>query len=439
MFKIIKKILIFAGIVLVLAGGAAYGMGCWFFQEHFLPGIEVAGFNVSFMTAAETEKVLNEEIRSYALAIDTRNGGREKLTADQVGMEYQSTGEVKNLIKNQPYLKWLLPHKNSYTLTKGFDLDHDKFEQAVNSLKCANNMQAPVNARILKVDGKYQVIPEINGTQLDMNQARSLIETALKRGDESVSLEACYKNPTVRADDASLARACEQLNRMLQTIITYDFGDRSEFIDGSIAESWVKDYVLDKEEVHAYVEGLAKKYDTYGMERKFVTYNDREIMLAGGEYGWKIDVEKETEELYKLVTNGAVTVRTPEYSHTALKRERNDVGYDYLEIDTAASKIVLYVKGEPVVEDSILYSSKLPAGINVLLSKKESVDEPRYQLSVSQDISILSASPEKEALFKIGRSDPPLARIQTPLCILSESCAKEILAAVRDNCPVIVY
>lgn len=435
----VKRILITVGMLFVIAGAAVYGGGCWYFQNHFLLGTEVAGFSVPFMTAAETEKLLNEEILSYALAVDTRNGGREKLTAEQVGMRYQSTGEVRKLIKDQPYLKWLLAKGENHSLTGGFKLNQEKFEQAVKELKCANNMQAPVNARILKVDGKYQIIPEVNGTQLELEKAKGLIETALKRGDVSVSLESCYKNPTVFSDDPELIRNCDILNKMQGTIITYDFGDRSEFIDGKIAEEWVVDNVLDRENVKSYVEELAEKYDTCGTERKFITYDDREIPLVGGEYGWKIDVDKEADALYDLITKGAVTVRTPVYVQEAKSRERNDIGYDYLEIDTTASRIILYIDGDPVVQGNTLSIGSLPAGCNTLQEKVENMEGNPYLMTASQNIRIIGVSPEKEALLKINQSNGLFEEIEQPQCLLSESCAKSIFEAVPENCPVVIY
>ena len=39
---------------------------------------------------------------------------------------------------------------------------------------------------------------------------------------------------------------------------------------------------------------LPDKYDTAGTERTFSTYDNREITVSGGNYGWVIDQQKET-------------------------------------------------------------------------------------------------------------------------------------------------
>lgn len=433
--RIVKRIAIGLLVLFILGLGCVYGGGCWYFQHHFLPGTKIAGFDVSFSTVSETEKLLNDEILSYALAVDTRNGGREKLTAEQVGMSYNSTGEVRDFLKNQSYLLWFIPSNVEHSLVGGFKISQEKLDEAVRNLKCAQNMEAPVDARILKVNDKYQVIQEVNGTQLDLDKAKGLIETALKRGDVSVSLEECYKNPTIKQDDPELKQNCDSLNKMQQTIITYDFGDRSEFIDKDVVEKWIEDYQLSRDKVHLFVKELSEKYDTCGKERRFVTYDDRKITLAGGDYGWKIDVEKETEELYKLLMEGTVGVRKPIYFSTALKRERNDIGYSYLEIDVPSSKLVLYIEGKPVVEENIQLHGELPGGCNLLVSKNEGVAE--NILTVSGGFKIYGISTEKEVEMKLsGNSQMPSFGAYG---ILSENIWKKIQEAVPEGCPVIIY
>lgn len=436
---LLKKLVIAVISVLTVAAGVIYGGGCWYFQSHFLPKTEISGFDVSCYTVEETEQLLELQILSYVLAVETRNGGREKLSAKQAGMSYQCTGEVKNRMEEQPYYQWFLVMPHSYTLSNGFRLDQEKLDQAVHALKCAQNMQAPVDARILKSDGKYQVIPEIYGTQLDLEKAKELIETALKRRDDRVSLETCYKNPSILKEDVELNNACDALNRMQQVIITYDFGDRSEYIDGSVLEQWGAGYPLKRSLVKKYVEKLAEKYDTCGNRRKFITYDNREIEISGGTYGWKIDVEKETDVLYELILTGTVTVRQPVYSHTALKRERNDIGFSYLEIDTTAAKIVLYIDGTPVLEDRIVLFQNLPVGCNVLEAKRKAESHRKFCLQASQDIQLYGLAPDKEASLKIGLSDGSILSGGEPACILSESSASFLYQTIPDGCPIIIY
>ena len=60
-----RKILVGFIVVLFLLTIGAYFFGVYYFTEHFLPGTQVNGFNCSYMTQEETEKLLAEETSVY--------------------------------------------------------------------------------------------------------------------------------------------------------------------------------------------------------------------------------------------------------------------------------------------------------------------------------------------------------------------------------------
>ena len=67
--------------------------------------------------------------------------------------------------------------------------------------------------------------------------------------------------------------------------------------------------MLDKAVIADYISELAKKYDTVGTERTFSTYDNQEITVSGGNYGWVIDQEKETDALYQDIMDKKTEVR----------------------------------------------------------------------------------------------------------------------------------
>ncbi len=195
------------------------------------------------------------------------------------------------------------------------------------------------------------------------------------------------------------------MDELTDVVITYDFGDRKETADRNVIRTWLsrnedQDLVLDSQKIAQYIKTLAEKYDTIGTQRSFVTYNSREITVSGGDYGWQIDQEKETQALYQAVTDKkkydtigtqrsfvtynsreitvsggdygwqidqeketqalyqAVTdkktqVREPEYQKKAMSRNINDIGYTYVEINLAAQRLVVYQEGMPVADTGI--------------------------------------------------------------------------------------
>lgn len=55
-----RKILVGFIVVLFLLTIGAYFFGVYYFTKHFLPGTQVNGFNCSYMTQEETEKLLQK-------------------------------------------------------------------------------------------------------------------------------------------------------------------------------------------------------------------------------------------------------------------------------------------------------------------------------------------------------------------------------------------
>ena len=87
-----KKVIIALIIILLIFTAAAYGYGVHYFTDHFLPGSQVNGFNCSYKTADETEKLLAKEVQAYVLTVETRNNGKESITAKEAGVVMTGAG-----------------------------------------------------------------------------------------------------------------------------------------------------------------------------------------------------------------------------------------------------------------------------------------------------------------------------------------------------------
>ena len=299
-------------LLLVLTGGA-YGYGVWYFTGHFLPGSMVNGFNCSYMTVDESEALLSKKAGAGVLAIETRNNGQESITAQQVELSYASDGSIKKLMRDQDRFIWFLAFNQEqiYTVSSAIQYDEQEMQAAISGLKCMQTGQDPVDAHIDEQNDKFVIIPEEEGNALDPEKTSQAVIQAFVTGQTSLDLEAegCYKEPAVRQDDEMLIRNCEQINKLTDVVITYDFDDRTETVDKEVIRDWLKknkkgDYTLDKKQVSAYVSELAEKYDTVGQERTFHTYDGREITLNEGTYGWEINQEAEVKELISLIKRG---------------------------------------------------------------------------------------------------------------------------------------
>lgn len=374
-----RKLLIGLIIVLLLLTAGAWIFGVHYFTEHFLPGSLVNGFNCSYMTQEEAEDLLKKKTEVYALAIRTRGNGVESLYADEISLKYSSDGSVNRLLHKQNRFGWFLAfgqHKE-YTLASSVTFDEALFEQKINSLNCMQDNIEPVDAYIKENEDGFEVVSEIEGNRIDRDSLCSDLKDAVTTGRTEADLEAdgCYIDPQVYAED--LTKDCQQMNELTDVVITYDFGDRKETIDRSVLKNWLtrdenNDLILNRDSVSDFVVQLAEKYDTVDTDHTFSTYDDQDIIVSGGTYGWRIDQEKETDALYQAIIDKKTQVREPVYKQEAQSRDTNDIGYSYIEIDLNRQRMVLYQSGSPIVDTGFIAGSSTPTGVFALGDKESS-------------------------------------------------------------------
>ena len=360
-----KKLVVCLILVFLVLAAAAYFIGVYYFSNHFLPGSKVNGFNCSYMTVQETEELLAKSVDAFVLEIRTRGNGVEGISAAQADLHYVSDGSVEELMKKQDRYKWFLAfnQNKSYEVERSIEYDKDKLIETVRQLDCMQeeNNIPPADAYIKENASGFEIIPEVEGTTLKRKAVQKLVAKAMTTGTPSVDLEeaGCYLAPKVYRDDKTLNKECKQINRLTGVVITYDFADRTETVDKDVIKNWLVknkkgNYTLDKEKVAAFVNELGYKYDTFGCTRTFITYDGREKTIQGGDYGWAIDQEGETEALIEAIKSGVTQVREPVYAYEGWSRSTNDIGGTYVEIDLTNQRMLFYKDGIAIVDTPVV-------------------------------------------------------------------------------------
>lgn len=352
--SIARRIAATAAFLLLASLGAIYLTGMAYFQTHLKMGTVINGFHCSMKSADEASALLSREADSYALAVKTRNGGVEKITAEEAGFHFVGQGQITGIIQEQDSLLWFLPETKEISLSpENFQIDMEKLEETVSGLECMNDIVKGKTAKIVNSNGTYQVSPGVRGNEIDKKLVLETVGNAVLSWDESVDLEeeGCYID-VKEADEKALQKQCDFLNSIRDTVITYDFGDRKETVTMDVIEHSLlnRKFKLTTKLARKYAEYLAGKYDTVGMERKFLTFDDRAILLSGGDYGWKIDIDKTAKNLISLISACTIDVTEPAYEQEAANRSQNDVGYSYLEISAGTGDVILYINGSPTVQ-----------------------------------------------------------------------------------------
>lgn len=441
-----KKIIVTILCMLFIVLGTGYFLGLAYFQTHFKIGTTINGFHCSFKSLNDTEELLSREVESYAIAVNTRNNGIEKISASDVGLKFNGKANLIELLKTQDYRLWFIPSSEEVTLPEDcYEIDSSKLTDELRKLKCMNNMVPSESAHIVETNGFYQVAAAVKGTFLDKNKARQIIETAIRQWRPSVNLEEadCYIDVD-SGDEKELQKHCDFLNSIQDTIITYDFGDRTESVDFAKIKKHFLDsnFRFNTSKMKKYIEKIAEKYDTVGIARNFVTYDNRTANISGGDYGWKLDVDKTTKSLIDYIKKDTIDVVSPVYTQTAASRQQNDVGYSYLEIDMSNSHAVLYIDGTPVVQTSIKTNGDINPGFYKISGKQEmdvdglmnTIDFGEYKIYQYNPVDVaasFSGSDDISGFSSNGVNPNSIA--------IDDASMVAIFNSMQNEWPVIVY
>lgn len=445
--SITKKIVLTLFCILSIVLGTGYFLGLAYFQTHFKIGTTINGFHCSFNSIDEAETLLSREVESYAIAVNTRNNGVEKIAANDVGLTFVGRSALVDIINKQDYKLWFIPEMEEQHLSADcYNIDETEMSAEMAKLKCMNNMVKGESAHIVDTNDFYQVSPAVRGTDLDKTKARQVVETAIRQWKPEVNLEdsGCY----IDADEISeeeLQQECDLLNSIQDTIITYDFGDRKETVDfKTVKEKFLdENYMFSTEKVKKYIKKIAKKYDTVGAERTFMTFDDRPAIISGGDYGWKTDIEKTTAELLEYIKENTIDVIKPVYTQTAVNRSKNDIGYSYLEIDTSNKKAVLYVDGAPVVQTDIKLNGGIESGFYKMKNKYGITDDGLVN-AISFGSALLYQDDSNNDRTSGFTGDDDISGFSEST--IHEGCAtinatdmETIFTTMQEDWPVIVY
>lgn len=442
---------------LLLAIGAAYGGGIFYYQNHFLPGTSIDRINVSGMTVEELEK----EVQDYLLCIAERKADGSVLEEDiqgkEISLAYASSGPLKEFLQEQNKWMWFLPQTEAYETQGLLSWDQEKLEKEVDGLKGFEEgfANAPTDAYISDYTPErgFEILPETPGNELDRQKALETIQDAVASlaGRVDLSEAGCYKTPQVTSEDEELKQALEKLRAYENLKITYQFGENTEVVDGELVSGWLRaegtEICLDESQVEAFVVSLRKRYDTIFRSRTFMTSYGKEITIEGGDYGWWMNYTQEIKELTEMIKRGDSGERTPVYYQTADRYGKPDYGDTYVEINLTAQHLFLYKDGNLILESDFVSGSSIrgddtPPGVysitykqrNAILTNENYRTPVSYWMPFNRNIGLHDAGWRRAFGGDIYKTNGSHGCINLP-----PSAAKEIYENVSKGTPVICY
>lgn len=381
--------LVFA--MLAVTAGCAYAGVSYYYEDKFFEGTTINGMDCSGMTAYEVEKKIAEKVSDYSIQIAARNQDTQVIDGEAIGYQYMSDGQILKYLKKQKPYEWVKGYLEPITYSVEENVYYDKqlLKSQIKELECAKeeNQIAPENAYVAYVDTQFEIIPETEGSELDIKQTYQILDEAISSSKEMVDLNSmpeAYVKADVLSTDADLLATKDACNNFTKASITYTFGEQTVTLDGSIIKDWLNfdekgqlqhDDAGFKQHITEYVANLASQYDTVNTSREFYTTSGRVVWVYGSAYGWKIDQAAEVEQLISEIQSGTQTTREPRYFMRGNARGTNDFGSTYIEVDLSYQHLYYYQNGaivfaSPFVSGDMRYEDRqTPSGVYKLYYK----------------------------------------------------------------------
>lgn len=379
-----------AALAVLAAGG---GIGYYFlemgrYETAFFPNTSINGIDASRKSVEEVKAQIEAGLSGYELTILGREGTLETIKKEEIGLHSEFDGSLEEILVAQNPKEWIkyLRETSEHRIDTMLVFDEEKLDERIKELSCMDpeRMAEPENARLSEYQSdtkSYSVVPAVQGTELiEANVKRAVADAIMSLSTEvDLDAEECYTKAAVDETDEALNALAAELNQYVGAVVTYNFGDSTEVLDGDVIHQWLtvdgQTVTLDEEQAAAYVKELAGKYDTAYKSKTLKTSYGETVTISKGNYGWRINQKAETAAVLEIVKAGEQQTREPEYTQKAASRGENDYGSTYVEINLTAQHLYFYKDGTLLVESDFVSGNEArgwstPAGAYPLTYKQ---------------------------------------------------------------------
>lgn len=356
-----KRIRWFAWIlfaVLVIYTGVSV-----YFMDHFFPGTSINDRNVDYLTVKQVNQLILQQAEGYRLVLKGRQEQTEELEPKSLGASYYETDAVWKIKRSQNGFLWprMFWQRDCYETVVGVNFDEEQLLMGLRGLKLVKEGKPPKNAWVEMTQEGYKLHEEQPGTRLIMQDLKDQIKGAISNQLSELDLQeaGCYQAPGITTESEKIVTLTEDLDRWLGTEVIYEFGPETQVVDEKEISSFIRldgyEASLDSDAVRAWVQELAENRDTYKKPRKFKSTLRGVITVKGGNYGWQIDQETESEALLAHVEQGDTLKKEPAYTQRGNVWSTNyDIGDTYIEVDMGAQHMWFYKDGQLVMDTDVV-------------------------------------------------------------------------------------
>lgn len=336
--------------------------------DTYYPGTVINGQDFGFKSPMYVDNKLYKNPADYNLEVVFRDR-TEEINGKKIGLTINYIDELNEIKKSQnPFLWPRTFWMKDYNLAESVSYNDDAVDRIIKGYSELDEttMNHPENPEIVTdEDGKSYAIQGDPGNQIeDIDGVTSRIKEALALEESKIDIdeEGFYTEPEYAVDSEAVERCVEYCNNISSLDIEYKYGRTNVPFTSEQLLNTVRinsDYTctISKSKVKTVLESYSRLHDTYGSIRTFRSHDRNKIKIIDGDYGWKINIDEETEQLYSdLIHHNSVT-RAPVFEEEGYyynEEDKNDIGGFYAEVDLDKQHMYVYKNGRMVNHSDVV-------------------------------------------------------------------------------------
>ncbi len=370
MKKWIKMLSILLMTMIILPGLIYLGLAIYY-QDSFMYGTWINNIYCTGKTIEEVEIELVENFEYENIYVITPQNVEVMRTAD-LGFQYDFGSALEEYRRKQnPFVWWmhiLTGHQNETVVPK-VTFDETVLEDWIYKIESyqSNLNMEPDSLEIVKGENGYEIF-EKKEKILNISFTKEEIGNAIRNVQTEINLEdsGCYFTREETIEMQEVRELFEKVQKIQNISLTYQLKDVQKKVTSSEIASWIAldetgniktdkngEICFDRNAIYAFVEQLAADYDTWE-NFPFVTHDGKEIVLKKGNYGTKINQQKEIVFLLDYIKEPVETVRTPVYIKDVTYNDTNRIDNTYVEVDMTLQKMFFFSEGEKIFETDVV-------------------------------------------------------------------------------------
>lgn len=356
--------------VIALPGLIYLGLAIYY-QDSFMYGTWINGIYCTGKTVEEAAGELKDSFEYKCLYVITPQDV-EVLEIDSLEIEYDFECALEEYRRRQNPFSWyyhILTGHQSEVVQPKMAFSEEKLEQWIYT---TDSYQSNLELE----EDQLSIVPGENGYEilekkekiLNVSLAKEKLSEIIQNAGAEINLEeaGCYFTREETVEMQKMREVYQKIEQIQNSSLTYKIKEKEKKILPSEIALWIaKDsdgnfkldkngmLTFDQNAIAAFVENLAKEYDTWH-KFPFITHDGREIILKKGNYGIRIHQEKEISYLMDYLKQPTEVVREPVYSKDVTYQGESIIDDIYVEVDMTEQKMYFFTEGKQVFETSVV-------------------------------------------------------------------------------------